>query len=36
MGLQGIGREDFDWIQLAQYRVQWCDHVNMVQNHRVP
>lgn len=34
--VKGIGREDVDWIHLAQYRVQWWGLVNVVMDLRVP
>jgi hypothetical protein len=33
--LREIGIDGANWIQLAQYRVQWWDFVSMVMNHRV-
>jgi hypothetical protein len=35
MGLRQIGREDVDWMHLAQVRDQWRDVVNTVMNLRV-
>jgi hypothetical protein len=35
MDLREIGWESVDWIQLAQDRDRWRDHVNTVMNLRV-
>jgi hypothetical protein len=32
MDLKEIGRDDVDWIHLAQDRVQWLAFVNTVMN----
>jgi len=34
--LKKLGREDVDWIHLAQDREQWLAAVNTVMNLRVP
>jgi hypothetical protein len=36
MELREIGRNDMDWIDLAQYRNQWRALVNTVMYLRVP
>jgi hypothetical protein len=36
MSVREIGREDVDWIHLAQDRVQWQVLVNRVMNLRFP
>jgi hypothetical protein len=36
MDLREIGINGLNWIQLAQYRVQWQAFVNMVMNLQVP
>jgi len=36
MGLQEIGYESMDWIELVQDRERWRAHVNAVMNSRVP
>jgi hypothetical protein len=36
MDLREIGIDGANWIQLAQYRVQWRAYVNAMMNLRVP
>jgi hypothetical protein len=36
MDLRETGRNDMDWIELAQVRKKWRAHVNTVMNLRVP
>jgi hypothetical protein len=36
LDLREIGIEGANWIQLAQYRVQWRACVNTVMNLRIP
>jgi hypothetical protein len=36
MDLRETGIDGVNWIQLAQYRVQWRACVNTVMNLRVP
>jgi hypothetical protein len=36
MDLREIGRDDMDWIDLAQNRDEWRALVNMVMNFRIP
>ena len=36
MDLQGLGRRDMDWIELAQNRDRWWVLVTTVMNFRVP
>jgi hypothetical protein len=36
MYLREIGIDGSNWIQLAQYRVQWRDFVDTIINLRVP
>jgi hypothetical protein len=36
MDLKEIGINGANWIQLAQYRVQWWAFMNTVMNLRVP
>jgi hypothetical protein len=36
MDLLEVGRDDVDWIDLAQYRDRWRALVNSVMNLRVP
>jgi len=36
IGLQEVGCEDTDWIDLAQDRDRWRALVNVVMNLRVP
>jgi hypothetical protein len=36
MDLRGTGRDDMNWINLAQYRKQWRALANTVMNLRVP
>jgi hypothetical protein len=36
MDLREIGRDDVDWIELAQDRDKWRALVNTVMNLRVP
>jgi hypothetical protein len=36
MDLREIGIDGANWIELAQYRVQWRAYVNTMMNLRVP